>query len=82
MARSEKIESLQEGDIVYVPTNTITKVNYALQFLNPFTTILGIYSNITSIQANTQRRQLDQQQERLETERAKIEAIETTNSLE
>ena len=74
--------ALQEGDIIYVPTNTITKVNYALQFLNPFTTMLGIYSNITSIQANTQRRQLDQQQERLETERAQLEAIETTNSLE
>ncbi len=74
--------ALQEGDIIYVPTNTITKVNYALQFLNPFTTILGIYSNITSIQANNQRRQLDQEKERLETERAKLDAIETTNSLE
>ncbi len=74
--------ALQEGDIIYVPTNTITKVNYALQFLNPFTTMLGIYSNITSIQANNQRRQLDQEKERLETERAKIDAIETTNSLE
>lgn len=66
--------ALQEGDIIYVPTDTITKVNYALQFLNPFTTMLGIYSNITSIRSNDERYRLDKEQRALELERAAIEA--------
>ncbi len=75
--------ALEEGDIIYVPTNTIAKVNYAIQFLNPFTTMLGIYANIESVRANTQLRNLNQQQERLETERAAIEAqIEANSGLE
>jgi polysaccharide export outer membrane protein len=71
---------LKEGDIIYVPTNTIAKVNYAIQFLNPFTTLLGIYADITSIRADTQRRKLDQEKENLEAERAEIEAEKAANS--
>jgi polysaccharide export outer membrane protein len=71
---------LKEGDIIYVPTNTIAKVNYAIQFLNPFTTLLGIYADITSIRADTQRRKLDQEKENLEAERAAIEAEKAANS--
>lgn len=75
--------ALQEGDIIYVPTNTIAKINYAINILNPFSTILGIYANIESIQADRQRRQLDDLQETLETERAALEAErEQTNHLE
>jgi polysaccharide export outer membrane protein len=72
--------ALQEGDIIYVPTNAIAKINYALQFLNPFTTILGIYANITSIQADTQQRKLDKEEAELQTERAAIEAEKARNS--
>ncbi|MEK8017911.1 MAG: polysaccharide biosynthesis/export family protein [Candidatus Parabeggiatoa sp.] len=72
--------ALQEGDIIYVPTNTIAKINYAIQFLNPFTTMLGIYADIVSIQADTQRRKLDQEEEELRAERAAIEAEQAASS--
>lgn len=65
---------LQEGDIIYVPMNTIAKVNYAVRFLTPFSTVLGIYANIESIKANRQQRQLDNLKENLESERAVIDA--------
>jgi len=84
IAPNQKVNvALTEGDIVYVPTNTIAKVNYAIQFLNPFSTMLGIYANIESVRANTQLRKLNQQQEQLEAERAKVEAeIEASSGLE
>jgi polysaccharide export outer membrane protein len=71
--------ALQEGDILYVPTNMIAKVNYAVNFLNPFSNILSIYANIESIRADRQRRQLDDLQERVEKERAAIEAEKEAN---
>ncbi|HEC84660.1 MAG: polysaccharide export protein [Candidatus Parabeggiatoa sp. nov. 1] len=66
--------ALQEGDIIYVPTNTIAKINYAIQFLTPFSTMLGVYANVESIRADTQRRKLDKEEEVLKTERAAFEA--------
>lgn len=72
--------ALQEGDIIYVPTNMIAKINYAIQILNPFATILGVYANIESIRAETERRRLDQEEERLEAERAAIEAEKAANT--
>ncbi|MDM8559080.1 polysaccharide biosynthesis/export family protein [Candidatus Parabeggiatoa sp. HSG14] len=66
--------ALQEGDIIYVPTNTIAKINYAIQILNPFTTMLNIYSDIESIRADTQRRRLDKEEEDLRADKAAIEA--------
>jgi len=84
IAPNQKVNvALTEGDIVYVPINTIAKVNYAIQFLNPFSTMLGIYANIESVRANTQLRKLNQQQEQLEAERATVEAeIEASSGLE
>jgi len=72
--------ALEEGDIIYVPTNMIAEINYAIQFLNPFSTMLSVYANIESIRANTQLRKLNQQQERLETERAVLEAERAADS--
>ena len=72
--------ALAEGDIIYVPTNNIAKINYVLQVLSPFTTILGIYADIESIRADKQRRSLDQEEERLKAEQAIIEAQKEANS--
>jgi len=71
--------ALQENDIIYVPTNTIAKINYAIKFLTPFSTILGIYADIESIRADKQRRVLDQQQERLDAERTDLENEKAAN---
>jgi len=72
--------ALQEGDIIYVPTNTIAKINYAIQFLTPFSTMLGVYADIESIRADSQRRRLDQEKEALEAEKAALEAERAANS--
>lgn len=66
--------ALNEGDIIYVPTNTIAKINYAVRFLNPFSTMLGIYADIESIRADKQRRSLDEQEQRLQSEQEKFDA--------
>lgn len=71
--------ALQENDIIYVPTNTIAKINYAIKFLTPFSTLLGIYADIESIRADKQRRVLDQQQERIDVERAALENEKAAN---
>ncbi|MDM8569108.1 SLBB domain-containing protein, partial [Thiotrichales bacterium HSG1] len=82
MAPDKKLDNiLQEGDVIYVPTNAIAKINYAIQFLNPFTTMLGVYANITSIRADSQRHRLDKKEESLEIERAIIEADKALNSI-
>ncbi len=82
MAPEEKLDDvLQEGDVIYVPINNIAKINYAIQFLNPFTTMLGIYADITSIKADSQRHKLDQEEERLDIERTVIEADKANNSI-
>lgn len=74
MTPRQKINvAVQEGDIIYVPTNTIAKLNYAIQFLTPFTTMLRMYADIESIRADRQNRQLDKQEEQLKAEQAKIE---------
>jgi polysaccharide export outer membrane protein len=81
IAPNQKVNvALEEGDIIYVPTNLIAEINYAIQFLNPFSTMLSVYANIESIRANTQLRKLNQQQERLETERATLEAERAADS--
>ncbi|MCK5876319.1 MAG: polysaccharide export protein [Candidatus Marithrix sp.] len=82
MAPEKKLDKiLQEGDVIYVPTNAIAKINYAIQFLNPFVTMLGIYADITSIKADSQRQRLDKEEERLELERANIENEKAINSI-
>ncbi|MDM8566608.1 polysaccharide biosynthesis/export family protein [Candidatus Halobeggiatoa sp. HSG11] len=82
MAPEEELDNiLQEGDVIYVPTNTIAKINYAIQFLNPFTTMLGIYADIASIQADSQRHRLDKEKESLELERTNIENEKAVNSI-
>ncbi len=65
--------SLQENDIVYVPTNMLAKVNYTFGFLNPFSQILGIYADIESIRANRRLRGIDQENERLREEQEALE---------
>ncbi len=72
--------ALKEGDVIYVPTNTIAKVNYALRFLTPFSSLLGIYADIESIRADKQRRQLDQTEEELRAEQAAVEAEKAANA--
>jgi polysaccharide export outer membrane protein len=72
--------ALQEHDVVYVPTNTIAKINYAIQFLNPFATILGVYADIESIRTDQERNRLDREEETLRSERAAIEAERAANS--
>lgn len=75
--------ALAEGDIIYVPSNIIAKINYAVRFLSPFSSILGIYADIESIRADSQNRKLERDEEQLRTERAKIEADkEATTGLE
>lgn len=64
---------LQEGDIIYVPTNTIAKLNYAIRFLTPFSSVLGIYANVESIRADSERRKLEQERDELQDQ---IEAFE------
>ena len=82
MAPEKKLDNiLQEGDVIYVPTNTIAKINYAIQFLNPFTTILGVYADIASIKTDSQRNRLDQEEELLKLERVNIEAEKAVNSI-
>ncbi len=68
---------LQEGDVIYIPTNTIAKINYAVRFLSPFSTILGIYADIESVRADRQQRSLDKKEEQL---RAQESAIATEKS--
>ncbi len=81
IAPNQKVNvALQEGDIIYVPTNTIAKINYAIRFLTPFSTMLGVYADIESIRADSQRRKLDQEKEALEAEKAAIEAEKAANS--
>ena len=72
--------ALQEGDVIYVPINTIAKINYAIQFLNPFATLLGIYADIESLRTDRERSKLDQQEEQLRTERANIDAERAASS--
>ncbi|MBE9563349.1 MAG: hypothetical protein IMF12_10870, partial [Proteobacteria bacterium] len=82
MAPEKKLDNiLQEGDVIYVPTNAIAKINYAIQFLNPFTTMLGIYADITSIRVDSQRNRLDKEKDILELERANIETEKAVNSI-
>ena len=64
---------LEEGDIIYVPTNTIAKLNYAIRFLTPFSSVLGIYANVESIRADSERRKLEQERDELQDQ---IEAFE------
>ncbi len=71
---------LEEGDVIYVPTNTIAKVNYAMQFLNPFSTLLGIYADIESIRADNQYRKLSEQQDRLDADRAALNKEKAENA--
>jgi polysaccharide export outer membrane protein len=66
--------SLQEDDIIYVPTNALSKVNYAFGFLNPISQILGIYADVESIRANRRLRSIDQENERLQAEAEELEA--------
>lgn len=72
--------ALQEGDIVYVPTNTIAKINYAIQILNPFSSMLGVYADIVSIQADSERHRLDQEAEELRKERDALKIEKERNS--
>jgi len=65
--------ALQEGDVIYVPTNAITRINYAMQFINPFSTMLDIYADIESIRADRQQRRIDSERDRLEDERSTLE---------
>jgi len=75
--------ALAEGDIIYVPTNTIAKINYAVRFLTPFSTMLGIYADIESIRADKQQRHLDKEEELLRAEQTIIETErEATTGLE
>jgi polysaccharide export outer membrane protein len=66
--------SLQEDDIIYVPTNMLAKVNYTFGFLNPFSQMLGIYADIESIRANRRLRSIDQENARLQNEKEQLEA--------
>ncbi|MEK7991879.1 MAG: polysaccharide biosynthesis/export family protein [Thiotrichaceae bacterium] len=65
--------SLQENDIIYVPTNILAKVNYAFGFLNPFSQMLGIYADIESIRANRSLRSIDKENARLEDEKEQLQ---------
>ncbi len=66
--------ALQDGDIIYVPTNVIAKINYMVRFLNPFSTMLGIYADIESIRTDKNRLSLDEQEKRLDAEEDKLKA--------
>jgi polysaccharide biosynthesis/export protein len=66
--------SLQENDIIYVPTNALAHVNYAFGFLSPFSQILGIYADIESIRANRNLRAIDSENERLIADKERLEA--------
>lgn len=71
--------ALKEGDIIYVPTNTIAKINYAFRFLTPFSTLLDIYADIESIRADQESRSLDEQERRLQAEQEKLDAEKSRN---
>lgn len=64
--------ALQEGDILYVPTNTIKDITYVTQILTPFSTMLSIYANIEAIRANVRLRQIENEQNRIENDRASL----------
>lgn len=72
--------ALKEGDIIYVPTNTIAKINYAIRFLSPFSTMLGIYADIESIRADKESRSLDEQERRLQIEQEQFETEKAQNT--
>jgi len=65
--------ALQEGDILYVPTNTIRDITYATQILNPFSTVLNIYANIEAIRANVRLRRIENEQDKIESDRAALQ---------
>jgi polysaccharide export outer membrane protein len=65
--------ALQEGDILYVPTNTIRDITYATQILNPFSTVLRIFADIETIRANVRLRRIENQQDQLEADKAALE---------
>lgn len=66
--------ALEEGDIIYVPTNTIAKLNYAVRFLSPFSQILSIYADIESIRADREQRKIDSDRESLDDARDALES--------
>jgi polysaccharide export outer membrane protein len=72
--------ALQEGDVIYVPTNTIAKINYAVRFLSPFSTMLGIYADIESIRADKESQKLDEQERRLQIEQDNFETEKAQNT--
>lgn len=65
--------ALQEGDILYVPTNAIRDITYVTQILNPFSTVLSIYANIETIRANVRLRRIENEQNRIESDRAELQ---------
>lgn len=65
--------ALQEGDILYVPTNAIRDITYATQILNPFSTVLRIVADIETIRANVRLRRIENQQDQLEADQAALE---------
>lgn len=65
--------ALQEGDILYVPTNTIRDITYATQILNPFSTVLRIFADIETIRANVRLRRIENQQDQLEADKSALE---------
>jgi len=65
--------ALQEGDILYVPTNTIRDITYVTQILNPFSTLLNIYANVESIRANVRLRRIENEQDKIESDRAALQ---------
>lgn len=66
--------ALQDGDIIYVPTNVIAKINYMVRFLTPFSTLLNIYADVESIRTDQDRRHLDEKERRLNVEEDKLDA--------
>lgn len=65
--------ALQEGDILYVPTNTIHDITYVTQILNPFSTVLRIFADIETIRANVRLRRIENQQDQLEADQAALQ---------
>lgn len=72
--------AVQEGDIIYVPTNAIAKIDYAVKILSPFSTMLRMYADITSIRANQRIESLNKQQEGLNAREAAVNSEKATNA--
>jgi polysaccharide export outer membrane protein len=74
--------AVQEGDIIYVPTNAIAKIDYAVKILSPFSTMLRMYADITSVRANQRIKSLNKQEETLNAREAAVNAERAANAAE